>query len=70
VDLISKFRLIQEKEKINFCLDLSNGSIVKSEELGIIESCKLKNQMIISALEAVEMIIRVDELIVFSPENN
>jgi chaperonin GroEL (HSP60 family) len=40
------------------CADMNQGTIGSMRELGITESYKLKRQVVISASEAAEMIIR------------
>ena len=48
-------------------LDMNEGSIGSMEKLGITESYKLKRQVVLSASEAAEMIIRVDDILRASP---
>lgn len=45
---------------------MDEGSIGSMKELGVTESYKLKRQVVISASEAAEMIIRYDFLFVFT----
>lgn len=40
-----------------------NGTIASMKELGVTESYKLKKQVILSASEAAEMILRVDDIL-------
>jgi T-complex protein 1 subunit beta len=44
-----------------------NGKIADMTELGITESYKLKRQVLLSASEAAEMILRVDDIIRCAP---
>lgn len=44
-----------------------DGTVGDMEELGIYESLKVKEQAIISATEAAEMILRVDNIIHCAP---
>jgi T-complex protein 1 subunit beta len=44
-----------------------NGEIANMKDLGITESYKLKNQVLLSASEAAEMILRVDDIIRCAP---
>jgi T-complex protein 1 subunit beta len=44
-----------------------NGKIADMTELGITESYKLKRQVLVSASEAAEMILRVDDIIRCAP---
>ena len=46
---------------------MDNGTVGDMEELGIYESLKIKEQAVISATEAAEMILRVDEIIQCAP---
>ena len=48
-------------------LDMNEGSIGSMQKLGITESYKLKRQVVLSASEAAEMIIRVDDILRASP---
>jgi T-complex protein 1 subunit beta len=45
-------------EKYSSRLDMDEGSIGSMKELGVTESYKLKRQVVLSASEAAEMIIR------------
>ena len=47
--------------------DLDAGTIADMRERGIIESFKLKRQVVSSASEAAEMILRVDDIIRAAP---
>ena len=47
----------------DFFLDLSEGAIASMRKLGVTESYKLKRQVVISASEATEMILRYVSLI-------
>ena len=47
--------------------DMENGLIGDMSELGITESFQVKRQVIVSASEAAEMIIRVDDIIKATP---
>lgn len=46
---------------------MNNGVIADVRELGILESCKLKHQVVTSAAEAAEMILRVDQIVRAAP---
>lgn len=48
-------------------LDMSNGTIADVSLLGITESYKVKYQILISAVEAAEMILRIDQVIKAPP---
>jgi T-complex protein 1 subunit beta len=62
-NLINKLRIEHENKRTNLCFDLEKSQIGNAEKLGLFESSKLKKQIIISAIEAVEMIIRIDDTI-------
>jgi len=46
---------------------MDNGTIADMRERGIVESYKLKRQVVSSATEAAEMILRVDDIIRAAP---
>jgi chaperonin GroEL (HSP60 family) len=48
-------------------LDMDVGAIACMREKGIIESLKLKRSVLLSASEAAEMILRVDDIIRAAP---
>ncbi len=48
-------------------LDMERGSIGHMEELGITKAYNVKRQIVISASEAAEMIIRVDDIMRAAP---
>ena len=48
-------------------LDMYNATVADMVELGITESFKLKRQVLLSASEASEMILRVDDIIRCAP---
>ena len=47
--------------------DMDKGTIGSMRELGVTESYKLKRQVVLSASEAAEMIIRVDDILRAAP---
>jgi len=48
-------------------LNMNNGSIGCMKKLGITESLRAKEQALLSASEAAEMILRVDDIITCAP---
>jgi T-complex protein 1 subunit beta len=66
-ELVSKLRAFHNEGKTEFGLDLFNNGIANVRDLGITESFKLKRQVLLSASEAVEMIVRVDDIIRAAP---
>ncbi|KAF9530967.1 t-complex protein 1 [Crepidotus variabilis] len=66
-ELVSKLRAAHYDGKNEAGLDMDHGSIGSMMELGVTESYKLKRQVVISATEAAEMIIRVDDILRAAP---
>jgi len=66
-DLVSRLRSLHAQGASTSGLDMYNGRVADMIELGITESFKLKRQVLISAAEAAEMIIRVDDIIRTAP---
>merc|ERR1711935_332477 len=62
-ELVSQLRAIHHEGKNTWGLDMDNGVVADMRELGITESLRSKMQMLISAHEGAEMILRVDEII-------
>lgn len=48
-------------------LNMTDGTIGDAQEMGILESFKAKQQILLSATEAAEMILRVDDIIRAAP---
>ncbi|KAG1825177.1 TCP1-beta [Suillus variegatus] len=53
--------------KLTRCLDMNQGTIGSMRQLGVMESYKLKWQVVLSASKAAEMIIRVDDILRATP---
>lgn len=70
-DLIAQLRTLHALAPVNsystMGLDMYRGEVADVEKLGIVESLKLKRQVLMSAAEAAEMIIRVDDIIRCAP---
>lgn len=66
-DLVSNLRALHAQGNYKAGLDMYNGRVADMEELGVVESFKLKRQVLSSASEAAEMIIRVDDIIRAAP---
>eukprot|EP00296_Roombia_truncata_P007631 JP446076.1.p1 GENE.JP446076.1~~JP446076.1.p1 ORF type:complete len:532 (+),score=188.11 JP446076.1:33-1628(+) len=66
-ELVSQLRAAHAQGKNNAGLDMITGEVGDMKELGITESWKVKNQVVTSASEAAEMILRVDEVIKCAP---
>ncbi|KAH6586757.1 hypothetical protein BASA61_006468 [Batrachochytrium salamandrivorans] len=66
-DLVSKLRAAHAKGNSTYGLDMYNGAVADVRALGITESFKLKRQVLLSASEAAEMVLRVDNIIRCAP---
>jgi len=67
-ELVSKLRAEHyENSALTAGLDMRSGSVGDMEKLGIVESFRVKSQIISSASEAAEMILRVDDIIKAPP---
>ncbi|ORY06836.1 T-complex protein 1 subunit beta [Basidiobolus meristosporus CBS 931.73] len=66
-DLVSKLKAAHYEQKKTHGLDMYNGAVADVQELGITESFKLKRQVLLSASEAAEMILRVDDILRAAP---
>lgn len=66
-DLVSKLRAAHYEGNTEAGLDMDHGEVASMRELGITESYKLKRQVIVSASEAAEMILRVDNILRAAP---
>ena len=66
-DLVAKLRAAHHDGRCDQGLDLDQGTLASMAELGVTESYKLKRQVIISASEAAEMILRVDDILRATP---
>ncbi|KAM7350521.1 chaperonin containing TCP1 subunit 2 isoform 2-T2 [Cochliomyia hominivorax] len=65
--LISELRAAHAQGKSTYGLDMEKGKIGDMKELGITESFAVKRQVLLSAVEAAEMILRVDNIIKCAP---
>lgn len=66
-ELVSQLKAQHYLGNHNAGLDLFNGKVADMWELGIRESYKSKLQVLVSAAEAAEMILRVDDIIKAAP---
>lgn len=66
-DLVARLRAAHYEGQTDAGLNMTQGSIGSMEELGVTESYKLKRQVVLSASEAAEMIIRVDDILRAAP---
>ncbi|CAI8606630.1 unnamed protein product [Vicia faba] len=66
-ELISQLRAEHQNEECNSGIDVISGSVGNMSERGICEAFKVKQAVLLSATEAAEMILRVDEIITCAP---
>ena len=66
-ELVTQLRAAHAQGRSTFGLDMYAGSIGDMKELGVMESYKSKLQVLLSASEAAEMILRVDDIITSAP---
>lgn len=66
-DLVSKLRAAHYEGRADAGLDMDLGEVVSMRDLGVTESYKLKKQVVVSASEAAEMILRVDNILRSAP---
>mmetsp|Transcript_43761 Transcript_43761/g.70068 ORF Transcript_43761/g.70068 Transcript_43761/m.70068 type:complete len:480 (-) Transcript_43761:1263-2702(-) len=66
-ELVSELRAAHHKGQTTMGLDMTNGTIGDMTKLGIFESFKLKEHVVLAAAEAAEVILRVDEIIRCAP---
>lgn len=68
-DLIAQLRAAHHEGKNTYGLDMINGTIGNMEKLGVRESYRSKKQVLCSAAEAAEMILRVDDIVKCAPRD-
>ncbi|KAI9223388.1 T-complex protein 1 subunit beta [Blastocladiella britannica] len=66
-DLVSRLRAAHYSGDATAGLDMAKGDVGDVRALGITESYKLKRQVVLSASEAAEMILRVDDILRAAP---
>jgi T-complex protein 1 subunit beta len=66
-ELITKVRAAHVAGELRAGIDIRTGTVGNMQELGITEALKLKRQVLLSAAEAGEMILRVDDIIKCAP---
>lgn len=65
--LVSELRALHTAGKHTMGLNMKEGEVGDMEKLGITESFQVKRQVLMSASEAAEMILRVDDIIKAAP---
>ncbi|KAL6524898.1 T-complex protein 1 subunit beta [Orobanche minor] len=66
-ELVAQLRAEHHKEESTAGIDVITGTVGDMAELGISEAFKVKQAVLLSATEAAEMILRVDEIITCAP---
>jgi len=66
-ELVTQLRAAHNHGNNSAGLDMNVGAVGCMKEMGIFESCRVKCQSLVSAAEAAEMVIRVDEVITCAP---
>ncbi|KAG7497937.1 T-complex protein 1 subunit beta [Solea senegalensis] len=66
-DLVAQLRAAHQENKTTSGLNMSEGTVGDMAEMGITESFQVKRQVLLSASEAAEMILRVDDIIKAAP---
>jgi len=66
-ELVTQLRAAHASGKNTCGLDMYNGTIGDMVDLGVMESFKSKYSVLMSASEAAEMILRVDDIIKCAP---
>ena len=66
-ELVTQLRAKHAAGNSTYGLDMYNGIVADMTELGVMESFKSKYSVLMSASEAAEMILRVDDIIKCAP---
>jgi len=66
-ELVAQLRAAHYEGQSDMGLDMFNNKIASMRSHGVFESYKLKRQVVLSASEAAEMILRVDDILRASP---
>uniref|UniRef100_A0A4W5MF07 T-complex protein 1 subunit beta n=1 Tax=Hucho hucho TaxID=62062 RepID=A0A4W5MF07_9TELE len=66
-DLVAQLRAAHQEGKTTMGLNMNQGTIGDMSEMGVTESFQVKRQVLLSAAEAAEMILRVDNIIKAAP---
>lgn len=66
-ELVSNLKSTIYSGSMNSGLDLNEGTVGNMKDLGVYECFRVKEQALISACEAAEMILRVDDVISCAP---
>jgi len=63
IEIILKLRAAHEQGKVSYGVDIDKGDVGDMLEKGVLDPLKVKLQVITSATEAAEMILRIDDII-------
>ena len=66
-ELVTRLRAAHAAGRATAGLDMSKGEVADMTELGVRESFKSKLHVLVSAAEAAEMILRVDDIVKCAP---
>mmetsp|Transcript_9171 Transcript_9171/g.20452 ORF Transcript_9171/g.20452 Transcript_9171/m.20452 type:complete len:87 (-) Transcript_9171:358-618(-) len=66
-ELVSGLRAKHYEGHHTWGLEMNSGGLADMTELGICEAFKVKSQVLLSASEAAEMILRVDDIVQCAP---
>lgn len=66
-ELVSNLKVAIFDGSSNAGLDLDEGKVGNMKEIGVFECFRVKEQALLSACEAAEMIIRVDDIVSCAP---
>jgi T-complex protein 1 subunit beta len=66
-ELVAKLRAFHTENKISYGLDMEQGEVADMRVTGVMESYKVKQQVVISGAEAAEMLLRVDSILRAAP---
>lgn len=66
-ELVTRLRVEHHNGNSRAGLDMDQGCVGDMDELGIKESFKLKEHVLLAAAEAAEMILRVDDIVKCAP---
>jgi len=66
-ELVAQLRAHHTDNKTSYGLDMEKGEVADMRELGVMESYKVKQQVVVSGSEAAEMVLRVDSILRSAP---
>ncbi len=69
LDIIVKLRAAHEKDGLWMGVNINTGEVADMLKAGVLEPLRVKKQAIVSASEAAEMILRIDDVIASKPHS-